>query len=56
MRYYIEFFKKIKGQSQFQAKVKGQRRFQAEVKSQGKILALTVIAGGSVEDCIVTPP
>ena len=52
----IEFFKKVKGQSRFQAKVKGQRRFQAEVKSQAKILALTMVAGGSIEVCEVTPP
>ena len=40
----------------FQAKVKGESRFYAEVKSQGKILALTAVAGGSMEECEVTTP
>ena len=40
----------------FQAKIKGESRFYAEVKSQGKILALTTVAGGNMEECEMTPP
>ena len=36
----------------FQAKVIGESQFYAEVKSQGKTLALTAVAGGSMEDCV----
>ena len=48
--------KKVKSQRRFQAEVKGQSRFYAEVKSQGKIFSLTAVAGGSMDDCGVTPP
>ena len=53
MHNYNRIFKKVKGQSRFQAKVKGQR---AEVKSLAKILPLTAVAGGSMEVCEVTHP
>ena len=55
MHNYIEFFKKVKGQSEFKLKSKDKGDFKLNSRVKLKILALTVVAGGSIEDCEVTP-
>ena len=55
----IEFFKKVKGQNQFQAKVKGQSHFKPKSRIKVKYqpgYRLITVTGGSVEDCGVKSP
>ena len=50
------FSRKSKVKVNFKLKSKDKAYFKLKSKSQGKISALTMVAGGSMKDCEVTPP